>query len=106
MTTEQYFKNLEVPDGPVDVVLDTDTFNEIDDQFALSYMLLTRQKLNVRGVCAAPFSHRILKRIKCWRTVSSILWSVISIRGGSSLIRPTANAVRHSFHWRMTIEAW
>ena len=34
MTTEQLLKNLEVPVGQVDVVLDTDTYNEIDDQFA------------------------------------------------------------------------
>lgn len=27
---------LERPTGPVDVVLDTDTYNEVDDQFALS----------------------------------------------------------------------
>ena len=30
-----------LPDGPVDVVLDTDTYNEADDQFALSYLLLS-----------------------------------------------------------------
>ena len=27
------------PTGPVDVVLDTDTYNEIDDQFAVSYLI-------------------------------------------------------------------
>ena len=40
MTPEQRRKNLSVPAGPVDVALDTDTYNEIDDQFALSYLLL------------------------------------------------------------------
>ena len=29
----------EVPTGYVDVVLDTDAFNEIDDQFAISYLI-------------------------------------------------------------------
>ncbi len=43
------------PEGRVDVVLDTDTFNEIDDQFAISYMLSYSHKLNVKGICAAPF---------------------------------------------------
>lgn len=55
MTTAQFFKNLEVPTGPVDVVLDTDAFNEVDDQYAIAYMLKSGYKLNVRGICAAPF---------------------------------------------------
>lgn len=55
MTKEQFFKNLEVPTGKIDVVLDTDTYNEIDDQYALAYMLLCQEKLNVKGILAAPF---------------------------------------------------
>ena len=48
-------KNLERPKGKIDVVLDTDAYNEIDDQFAISYMLTYPEKLNVRGITAAPF---------------------------------------------------
>lgn len=55
MTQQQYLKNLTVPSGKIDVVLDTDTFNEIDDQFAIAYMLASTEKLNVKGICAAPF---------------------------------------------------
>ena len=55
MTTEQYFKNLTPPEGPVDIVLDTDAFNEIDDQFAIGYMIRKTEKFNVKGICAAPF---------------------------------------------------
>lgn len=50
-----YEKRLMPPKGPVDVVLDTDTFNEIDDQFALSYLLSYKDRLNVRALYAAPF---------------------------------------------------
>lgn len=39
----------------VDVVLDTDTYNEIDDQFALVYALLSVQRMNVQAIYAAPF---------------------------------------------------
>lgn len=39
---------------PVRMVLDTDTFNEIDDQFALVYSLLSPE-LDVQAVYAAPF---------------------------------------------------
>lgn len=31
-------RRLEKPKGRVDVVIDTDTYNEIDDQYALSYL--------------------------------------------------------------------
>lgn len=55
MTHEQFLKNLQVPAGPIDVVLDTDTYNEIDDQFALSYLLRSGEKLTVKALCAAPF---------------------------------------------------
>ncbi len=48
-------QRLEKPKGRIDVVLDTDTYNEIDDQFALSYLLGSADKLNLRAVCAAPF---------------------------------------------------
>ena len=48
-------KNLSVPAGPVDVILDTDTYNEIDDQFALSYLVRSEEKLHVVGLTAAPF---------------------------------------------------
>ena len=55
MTTEQYMKNLTTPLGMVDVVLDTDAYNEIDDQFAIAYLLACGEKLNIKGFCAAPF---------------------------------------------------
>lgn len=37
------------------VILDTDTYNEIDDQFALSLAMLARDKLSLVAVTAAPF---------------------------------------------------
>jgi len=43
------------PTGPVEMVLDTDTYNEIDDQFAVVYSLLSPERLSVRALYAAPF---------------------------------------------------
>jgi inosine-uridine nucleoside N-ribohydrolase len=37
------------------MVLDTDTYNEVDDQFALAYSLLSPEKIDVQAVYAAPF---------------------------------------------------
>lgn len=55
MTNTDRMKNLSVPTGPVDVVLDTDTYNEIDDQFAIAYLLSCKEKLNTKAIYAAPF---------------------------------------------------
>jgi purine nucleosidase len=46
---------LEPPTGKVHMVLDTDTYNEIDDQFALVYALLSPEKIDLEAVYAAPF---------------------------------------------------
>ena len=43
------------PDGPVDAVLDTDTYNEIDDQYALAYLIDSAPMVNVKAITAAPF---------------------------------------------------
>lgn len=55
MTQEQFLKNLTPPNGKIDVILDTDAYNEIDDQFAICYMLAHAEKFNIKGFCAAPF---------------------------------------------------
>lgn len=44
-----------IPSGCIDVILDTDTYNEVDDQYALAYMLKSSDRINVKGICAAPF---------------------------------------------------
>jgi purine nucleosidase len=43
------------PTGTVRAVLDTDTFNEVDDQFALAHALLSPDRLTLEAVYAAPF---------------------------------------------------
>lgn len=55
MKRENYLKNLDVPEARIDVVIDTDTFNEVDDQFALCYLLASSEKLNLKEIYAAPF---------------------------------------------------
>jgi pyrimidine-specific ribonucleoside hydrolase len=46
---------LKKPKGPVDVILDTDAYNEIDDQYALAYLVRSEPDCWVRAVTAAPF---------------------------------------------------
>lgn len=46
---------LQVPSGRLRMVLDTDTYNEVDDQFALAYALHAPERLKVEAIYAAPF---------------------------------------------------
>lgn len=55
MKMDQFYKNLSVPTGRIDMVLDTDAYNEIDDQYAIAYMLKSDDKLNIKALYAAPF---------------------------------------------------
>lgn len=49
---------LQPPSDPVRLIIDTDTHNEIDDQFTLAWALLSQEQLNIEGVCAEPYSFR------------------------------------------------
>ena len=64
MTKEQLLKNLSVPVGPVDVVIDSDAAAEIDDQYAISYLLRSKEKLNTKALYAAPVSDERIKTPK------------------------------------------
>jgi inosine-uridine nucleoside N-ribohydrolase len=45
------------PPAPRRLFIDTDAANEIDDQFALAWALLSPDQLEIEGIAAAPFAH-------------------------------------------------
>jgi inosine-uridine nucleoside N-ribohydrolase len=55
ISEQQRLDRLQPPPGRVRMVLDTDTYNEIDDQFAVVYALLSPQQVQVEALYAAPF---------------------------------------------------
>jgi purine nucleosidase len=55
---ETRLRQLQPPAGRVRVVVDTDTYNEIDDQFAVVYSLLSPDELEVEAIYAAPFHNQ------------------------------------------------
>nr|WP_278781396.1 hypothetical protein [Limosilactobacillus mucosae] len=56
--TNSIEQRLAWPQKPVDVVMDTDTFNEIDDQFALSYLIQSSDQCHLKAIYAVPFYNR------------------------------------------------
>ena len=55
---EALLKRLQKPSGKIDAILDTDAYNEIDDQFALAFFLKLKDKINPLGIYAAPFHNK------------------------------------------------
>jgi purine nucleosidase len=56
LSEEHLRQRLAPPTSPVRIVFDTDTKNEIDDQFALAWALLSPQQITIEAVVAVPFS--------------------------------------------------
>jgi inosine-uridine nucleoside N-ribohydrolase len=48
-------KKLQYPLGKLRVVIDTDAYNEVDDQFAIAWALRSPERLKVEAVYAAPY---------------------------------------------------
>ena len=61
---------LRLPAGRIRCVIDTDTRNEIDDQFALAWALLSQDKLDIAGIYAAPYS--FLRRWEALRAAARL----------------------------------
>ncbi len=58
LTKAQMRQQLEPPSGKVRLIIDTDTHNEIDDQYAIAWALLSQEILKIEGVVAEPYSFR------------------------------------------------
>ena len=54
----QRIELLAPPTGRVRAVVDTDTYNEIDDQFAVAYAFAASDRIDVEAVYAAPFHNK------------------------------------------------
>jgi inosine-uridine nucleoside N-ribohydrolase len=104
--SEQFrLKQLELPEGKVRIVLDTDTYNEVDDQFALSYAYLSKEKIQLEAVYAAPFKNeRSLTPAdgmeKSYREIERLLAMLgkspkgFAFRGSDKYLGDLANPVR------------
>ncbi len=60
MTEAQRIAMLEPPCGKISMVLDTDTYNEVDDQFAVAYAVRAAQAgtIDLEAIYAAPFENK------------------------------------------------
>lgn len=68
------------------IILDTDTFNEIDDQFALAYAMLSLDRIKLLSVNAAPFLNS-----RSTSPADGMMKSYNEIRRIMSLVDPEAD---------------
>ena len=59
MPEDRRVRRLQPPEGRIRLVLDTDAYNEIDDQFAIVYALLSKDKFDLQALYAAPFHNEL-----------------------------------------------
>lgn len=57
-TWKEIYKIINKYNKKKNVILDTDTYNEADDQFALSYLLKSQDIFNIEAITIAPYSHK------------------------------------------------
>ena len=55
---KEIYNNILNYNKKIDVILDTDTYNECDDQFALSYLIKSKDLFNIKAITVAPCSHK------------------------------------------------
>lgn len=58
LTEARRLDRLTPPSGKVRMVLDTDAYNEVDDQFAIAHALLSPDQIEIEALYAAPFHNR------------------------------------------------
>ncbi|VYU64905.1 ribonucleoside hydrolase RihC [Clostridium tertium] len=57
LSNEEIKKRLLPPKGRVKVVLDADAYNEVDDQFEITWAFTHSEKLDIQAIYAAPFNN-------------------------------------------------
>lgn len=79
----------------MDVVIDTDAYNEIDDDFAIAYAFCSQDKMRVKAIYAAPFKNERADTAKegMEKSYAEIL-KLLSIMGNSESFRETYEGSR------------
>lgn len=55
---KEIYDNIKKYSNRMNVILDTDIYNEADDLFALSYLLKSRDMFNIEAITTAPYLHK------------------------------------------------
>lgn len=98
LSQELLLQRLRPPAGRIRMVMDTDTYNEIDDQFAVVYALASEERLQVEAFYAAPFHNKLSngpqdgmeKSYRELRNILSVAGSSLPAYPGSDRYLPDA----------------
>lgn len=81
---------------PIPIVIDSDAYNELDDQFAIAYALCRPQLLAVQAMMAAPFMNErvaspaegMTKSLAEMRRICDLCHSIVPLYAGSTAYLP------------------
>ncbi len=68
-----------MPKGKIDVILDTDLYNEVDDYYAIAMLFGHKERFNIKGVTVAPFFNKRVESVadsikKSSAALDELLW--------------------------------
>lgn len=87
----------------VNVILDTDTYNECDDQFALAYLLKNQDKFNIEAITVAPYFHNIRKETIEETTENSYNESLLANNNREFNFEQDVQAIREVFESKVKL---
>ena len=62
--TDNNILKLKRPEGKIHLIIDSDAYNEVDDQYAISYALKKKDKIEIEAIYAAPFYNTIAESVQ------------------------------------------
>ena len=81
--TQQLSNTILPPPGRLRVVIDTDTANSIDDQFAIAWALRSPERIDVEAIYAAPYSKDIFKQMDASGAAGAYIQKITYEGGGT-----------------------
>lgn len=67
---------LSIPTGRLRLIIDTDTKNEVDDQFAIAWAMQSTERFQIEALYAAPFSHDCFRQFNTERDTAELANSI------------------------------
>lgn len=85
------------------IILDTDTYNEADDQFALSYLIKSKNLFDIEAITIAPFRHEkwngtVSDSIDASYKETCKIYDLLEIKDTSNIFKGSRNYLKNGYN--------
>lgn len=84
LTNEELLERLKPKTGKLKIVIDSDAFNEVDDQFAIAWALKSTNRVCVEAIYAVPFSHQTFSQLTVSNQLKPMLKGMVENAKGTA----------------------